>query len=244
MKIDWFHLSHDAATGTAHVGLFDDIGCDQGRMLEDFTRQLADSKPTRIKLRIDSTGGDGFTALALIQLLRPYPTEVLVLNRCWSAALVLAVGAANYIRATANATFLIHSPVGWAFGPAEHLFQEAEKIKTLSSSVRDLFCQRTKLSPQAVSELMSKESWPDAAQCEALGLIDEIVELPTPPRRERVNGEGVTAKPMTESEKLFRTWISAFGEVTTTDKAALVREVQQFCATQIRELPTVGGSKL
>jgi len=86
---------------------------------------------------------------------------------------------------------------------------------------------RTRQPETVVSDWLSKDTWSNAEEALAAGLVDEIAE-PTPLRRvvECAPGSGPEVPGPTEQELLFQTWLTAFGPVAVGDKAAFGRELR------------------
>ena len=97
----------------------------------DIFRRADDTQPLYIAL--DSVGGSVYEAFKVYDLIRErqQPTFVNVVGYCYSAASVILLAASAERRtASANASFLIHSPFLCEQGPDQHLtIEKAEAIQ-------------------------------------------------------------------------------------------------------------------
>ena len=126
-------------------------------------------------VRISSTGGDIYTALTIYNLLKEKAVTVEIVGIAASAASIIAA-AGKTIRMASNGLMMLHNPSVGLFG----FFNKADlerSIAALTASTSSVIrCYSTRLKPEAVSELLDRETWLSAQEAKAYGLVDEITE--------------------------------------------------------------------
>lgn len=235
MSTSWFHLLFTPQTQTAHVALRDDIGCG-GETSGDLARELDAVRPAQVDLLVASSGGCSICGLNLYAIFSHFNT-IATITRCCSSAAAFAVMGARKTSILPSARILIHSPSGYALGTPEELRETAREVDKLKELVQGILLQRTGQSSGIVSEWLAKDTWFSAQEALAAGLVDEIIEAPPAPAI--AAGKPVSAsasvRPMTESEALFCTWLSAFGSVEVANKqqfAHYLHDWLQCCVSQ------------
>jgi ATP-dependent Clp protease protease subunit len=160
----WFKITNDAVTDSATVIIFGDIEPVTAR---DFVEQFKKLAEKDLTVRINSYGGDFFSALAIYNLLRAHrrKVEIIVDGICASAATVIACGGRTLM--PSNSWMMVHSLSGWP---------EEETIRQVEQSLIDAYVQKTKLSEQRIRELVAAATWMNAEVAHDLGFADEIIE--------------------------------------------------------------------
>jgi ATP-dependent protease ClpP protease subunit len=229
--MSWFTLTR--IDETAFVTLGADMGS-FGVGPEHFSAALGRTR--KVELRIDSNGGDSTCGLEMFRLLRTLDTEVLIAGRCWSSAVTVAM-AGKLVRIERGSKILVHPPVTHICGTVRELRAEADVLEGILAEVRGVIAERTRQPAQVVDEWLSKDTWFDAEQAVAVGLADEVVDPPPPPPRVRAQTGplAVASKEPTEQENLFRIFLTAFGDLAVTDKAAFARHLGEWVQTKVRE---------
>ena len=136
---------------------------------------------SHINLRVNSPGGDVFEASAIYNLLKDYAKvnniEITgyIDGLAASAASFLVLCATKVIMGT-GALYMIHNPLTSAYGNAEKLKKQIELLDTVKEAILDIYCTKSKLSREEISEKMNGEKWYRASEALEAGFVDEIVE--------------------------------------------------------------------
>lgn len=148
-----------------------------------FKRVVKNARPTRITLRIASPGGFVADALAIHDFIRDYardhdcPVTALVHGMTASAATVIAV-AADRVRMSENALFLVHKPWGVAFGHDEDLAVAAREFAKFNRVFERLYARKTGRDRAEIAEHIGANKgqgeWWDAETALDLGYVDEV----------------------------------------------------------------------
>jgi ATP-dependent protease ClpP protease subunit len=237
--MDWYNLLPDPTTGTAHVFLRDDIGCG-GKSSGDLGRELAALSPKRIELQIDSSGGSTITGLNLFEIFNRYETAVTITGKCHSAALTAAMGGRSR-RILPTGKILVHSPTYYINGTLEELLGAAIELEKLKAFVLQILCERTKQPATTVFDWLARDTWFDAKDALAVGLVDAITEpLPVVPAARRLEANAsapaVASVTETESEKLFHDWLAAFGRIEVANRSKFARDLFSWATFNTDEI--------
>ena len=158
------------------IKLFSDINT----RTTDIFRRADDTQPLYVAL--DSVGGSVYEAFKIYDLIRErqQPTFVNVVGYCYSAASVILLAASAERRtASANASFLIHSPFLCESEPDQHLtIEKAEsytaEMKAMDNKLRALYLERTTADEVTINNLMKAETIFDANSAKNWGFISSI----------------------------------------------------------------------
>jgi ATP-dependent protease ClpP protease subunit len=230
--MSWFSVN--CIGNVAYVALKDEIGSFDV-CADDFALKLGDAPS--VELTIDSNGGDGSCGLKLHGLLSKLRTTVFIKGQCCSSAVTVAMSGIT-IRIQRDAKILVHSPVAYSCGTAERLEKEARSLKKLRSRIRDVICERTGQSRRVVAGWLSRDTWFDADQALAVGLVDEVIP-PPPISRIKIApiaaSSGKVVKQQTESETLFRSLLNA-SKVEVRDLPSFGKDLAEWFKTNVREV--------
>lgn len=179
----------------AEILIYGDIGWENTAKSVEEQLQRAGGEP--ITVRINSGGGDVYEGVAVLNALRRYEGEVttVIESLAASAASFIAVGAGGRVVIRPNAEVMVHKAWTMMMGNAD----EIDKIKA------DLARQDLKIAriyaARAGGELddwltrMANETWYNADEALAAGLVDEIEDaLRDPVPAENAAGPKVFAK--------------------------------------------------
>ncbi len=140
-----------------------------------------------ITVRINSGGGDVFAASVMRSILVEYPGKVTVRvdGLAASAATVVAT-AGDVVRMQDTAYWMIHDPIGLAWGNIEELKQMLDTLKTVKNGILDAYQTRTGMNREKLSKMMTDETWFSASEAKEVGFIDEVIGEKTPKAVENV----------------------------------------------------------
>lgn len=148
----------------------------------NFAKELQKLKNiSHINLRVNSPGGDVFEASAIYNLLKDYAkvnnVEITgyIDGLAASAASFLVLCASKVVMGT-GALYMIHNPLSSAYGNVEKFKKQIELLDTVKEAILDIYCSKSKLNREEISEKMNSEKWYRATEALEAGFVDEIVE--------------------------------------------------------------------
>ena len=171
----WYTIR--ARASGAEVLIYDEIGA-YGVTAKGFLAELgAMANDAAIDLRLNSPGGSVFDAVAIFNALKRHSGEITV----WIDG--IAASAASYIAMAGdsvvmpqNAFLMIHDPSGLVMGTAEDMRSTAEALDKVKGSLIQGYAAKSGKPDGEIAALMAAETWLDAEEALALGLIDRIAE--------------------------------------------------------------------
>lgn len=146
-----------------------------GNDKQSITDAILTYDPTTITLNISSLGGNVDDALAIHDALRNSPAKVTanLTGFVASAATIVAL-AADKVRMSENAFFLVHKPWVYAEGNADALRSEAQNLDTIETALLNIYKSKTGKREATLQKLMKEEKWLTAQEAKDYGFIDEI----------------------------------------------------------------------
>lgn len=164
---------------TAEVLVYDQIGnswLQDGLTAKAFAESLKAAGPVKtINVRINSPGGSVFEATAIYNTLVNHgaAVNVHIEGAALSAASLVAM-AGDEIKMAANGFLMIHDPVGRTTGDAAEMRRAAEMLDKIKATLVATYAGRTGQDPEAISKMMTAETWMDAKEAKKLGFITSI----------------------------------------------------------------------
>lgn len=167
------------AAGEAEISIFGPIGGDWWGggvdlpTLKDVFDQVKDAN--KIRLLLNSEGGDAFDGMAMYNLLSRVRDRltVEVLGFAASAASVIAL-AGHELVVDEGAYLMIHEPWGVTVGPADDHRQSAELLEKMTGQFADLYASRSSLSREDALGAMKAETWYTAAEAVEAGFATAV----------------------------------------------------------------------
>jgi ATP-dependent protease ClpP protease subunit len=224
----WFNttLKEDAAD----VFIFGEFGV--GQTAKEFIESVGGART--IAFRVDCPGGDSAVAVEIYRYLATRNAVVEIVGECGSASLIATLGA-RHIACAASSRLLVHAPATFAYGTEKDLLHHAEQLRRLTTQWEQILVQRTKQSAATVREWLSMDTWFSADEARRVGLVDEVLPPVTEAAKMKIAEIIEASDPaMDDTEAAFRKWLKVFPQIQTKDRAALLREINQFAATKIR----------
>jgi len=227
----WFHVLR--AGTRAIVVISDDIGV-FGQSAQDLLDELEGAET--IDLTISSRGGDSNCALNLHNALKGRVRRATIKNRCYSAAVTLAM-CAKEIEIEAGAKLMVHLPCVACYGQAEDLRCAANMLEKITGEISAVLQTKTRQPAQVVSVwLDGRDHYFDAKEAMALGLVDSIFEMPALPQEVAYAGAPQLAP--TPDEQIFRDFLSAFGELQVRNRESFARELNLWFTMNVGLVPS------
>ena len=129
-----------------------------------------------VSVWINSPGGSVFAAAEIYTMLRDYPGKVTVriASIAASAASVVAM-AGDRVLMSPTALLMVHDPMTVAMGNAADMEKAISTLNEVKESIVNAYQEKTGLSRNKISKLMSDETWLNARKAVELGFADEIL---------------------------------------------------------------------
>jgi ATP-dependent protease ClpP protease subunit len=166
----------------AELRLFDEIG-PWGVSAAQFADALASIVSPRIRLRINSPGGDVFDGYAIYNALKAHPAtiDVVVEGLAASIASIIAM-AGDTVSMAEPSLLMVHRAWTLALGNAGDLRGTAELLDKVDQQLAGVYAARAgdALDAAKAYELMTAETWLTPAEARALGLVDAILAPDAP----------------------------------------------------------------
>lgn len=130
-----------------------------------------------IRVRVNSGGGNVFTALSVYSLLKTSgkTIECNIDGICASAATFFPC-AASKTTMTVGGQFMIHDPLTVAYGNASELRKVADVLDKVGGSIAMLYKEKTGNDIDDITQKMNAETWMNAYEAQEYGFVDEILE--------------------------------------------------------------------
>lgn len=140
-----------------------------------FATELASITASTIHLRINSPGGDVFAARAMEQALKEHPANIIahIDGVAASAATYIAL-AANEVRISDGAMFMIHNAWTWAAGDRNDLVKTATLLGKIDGTLAKTYADKTGKAIDEIAKLMDAETWFTAQEALDFGFVSAI----------------------------------------------------------------------
>lgn len=132
---------------------------------------------THLRVNINSPGGDVDSALAIHDMIRELDaaTETRIYGLSASAATIIAQ-AGDVRKQSDNAIQMIHQASGGVWGNAEAHEKAVQILRKLDEKILDIYMKRSSIDREKMKEYMNQETYFNADEALAAGLIDEVFE--------------------------------------------------------------------
>ncbi len=144
-----------------------------------FVRQLNDVKAEQITVRINSSGGNVFDAIAMTNALRDHPARVttIVDGLAASAASFIAT-AGDEVIMNRNSEMMIHNPKAYAAGGSTEMRSLADRLDAVRDNIASMYVTRAGGTVEQWRDVMAAETWYSADEAVRAGLADRVSEQP------------------------------------------------------------------
>lgn len=141
-----------------------------------FREELSLRKGKKVKVLINSPGGDLFAACEIYTMLKNHAAgvEVEIQSLAASAASVVAM-AGNPVKISPAGMVMIHNPLTGVYGNEHDFAQSIAALKEAKQSIINAYRTKTNLSEEELSAMMDREEWMNAKKAKELGFVDEIL---------------------------------------------------------------------
>ena len=197
MKKSWYSIENKTAT-ECEICIYDEIGM-WGITAKDFLTEMKTAGDRKIKLRINSPGGEVFDGLAIFNRLSEHApgVEVCIDGIAASMASVIAMCGAP-VKMAENALLMIHNPSGLCMGNAADMRDLADMLDKVRGSLTGAYERKTGKTTEEIVAMMDEETWLNATEAKAMGFVDEI----TGPMKMAANFDRLKVSDKLESREL------------------------------------------
>lgn len=136
---------------------------------------------TKIRVHINSPGGDPFAAVNIANALRDQQlsknraVETIVDGLAASAASIIAM-AGKTVRMADNGMLMIHNPWTVGVGEAKDMRKIADTLDAIRNTIIATYKWHSELDDAAIASLMDAESWFSAAEAKEKGFVTDVTE--------------------------------------------------------------------
>jgi len=160
--------------------IYGDIGWENtARSIED---QLKEFNGEPVNVRINSGGGDVYEGVAILNALRGYAGEVttVVESLAASAASFIAAGVGGRVVIRPNAELMIHKAWTVLMGNADDIERSKADLARQDVKIAKIYAERAGGELDDWLGCMSDETWYDADEAVAAGLVDAVEDAKKP----------------------------------------------------------------
>lgn len=176
MTTDCFTITNKAEDSTAEVLIYEDIAPSSSGA---FVRALRALDADQITVRINSSGGNVFDAIAMANALRGHPAQVttIVDGLAASAASFIAT-AGDEVVMNRNSEMMIHNPKAVAAGGSADMRSLADRLDAVRDNIASMYVDRAGGTVEQWREVMAAETWYSAEEAVLAGLADRVSDQP------------------------------------------------------------------
>ena len=169
----WYRLQNKAGERPA-LYIYDEIGY-FGQTAKGLAADLAELDTAELDVHLNSPGGDIFDGLAIYQALKDHPANITVRvdGLAASIASVIMMSADRIVMAP-KASVMIHDGWTMAVGNAGDLRKTADLLDKQSDIIASVYADRSGQPADFWRDRMRDETWYNADEALAAGLVDEI----------------------------------------------------------------------
>lgn len=166
----------NASDGDAVIRIYDEIWF-LGVNAEDFARDLQDVTADRIRVEINSPGGDVFDGIAIYNALRTHPAHVTTRVDGIAASIASVIAQAGDHRIMLGASqMMIHNAWGVTIGDSKDHSEMQALLEQQDDIIAGIYATRSGGDKDHFRGLMNAETWLSDSRAIEEGLADEMVE--------------------------------------------------------------------
>lgn len=178
MPKPWYTIKAAADDSSpAEVFILEPISAWYGVDAKSYLEAFRGIKASKVKVYINSPGGDVMQGLAIFNGMRASgkEIEVHVLGIAASIASYIAM-AGDKVVMPANTLMLLHNPMTGVFGNADELRDAADMLEKVQNVVTATYAKRWKGEEKALLDMLAAETLLTAAECLEHGFCDEVTD--------------------------------------------------------------------
>ncbi|HJP63200.1 MAG TPA: head maturation protease, ClpP-related [Mucilaginibacter sp.] len=143
--------------------------------------QLEAAAGQDVEVHISSVGGSAFDAIAIYDLLKKYPGNVVTyIDALAASAASIVAMAGQQIIMSKYALLMIHKPMVGSGGNADELLKDVQMLNVVQSRLARIYMDKTGLDEITVNSLINAVTWMTADQALDLGFIDQVENYQEP----------------------------------------------------------------
>lgn len=159
-----------------------------GFTYETLRNSLRGFKGNKIRVPLNTFGGDAFAALAIHNTLlgNKAIVEINIVAYAASAGTMIAA-CGDYVTMADNGFYMLHNPAGGTYGEAENLDTTAKLLRDLTDSMVAMYYDRIersakakgeapKLTKDQIRQMMADTTWLPAAKALEYGFVDALTK--------------------------------------------------------------------
>lgn len=178
----WYSIQAADGDGAAVVRIYDEISY-WGITADTFIRDLDEITASKIRVEINSPGGDVFDAVAIYNALRMHPAHVTTrVDGLAASAASLIVQAGDHRVMLSSAQMMIHNAWSFAIGNADEMREVAALLDQQDEVIAGIYASRSGGDKDEFRALMAADTWLTDEGAVEKGLADEVID---PPRQEQ-----------------------------------------------------------
>lgn len=180
----WYAISNaqGGGDGVAVVRIYDEISW-WGVSADQFIRDLDEVTASKLRVEINSPGGDVFDAVAIYNALRTHPAHVTTrVDGLAASAASLIVQAGDHRVMLSSAQMMIHNAWGIVIGNADDHREMAALLDQQDDVIAGIYASRSGGDRAEFRTLMGAETWLTDSDSVEKGLADEVID---PPRQQQ-----------------------------------------------------------
>ncbi|MBO8136794.1 MAG: Clp protease ClpP [Desulfotomaculum sp.] len=142
------------------------------RFIEDL-KALGDIK--KLKVRINSRGGDVFAGQAIHSILKTHKAEIIVYIDGLAASIASVIAmAGDTVIMPRNAMMMVHNPWTIGVGNANEFRELADVLDKIRESLIAAYEEKSGLDREKIIQLLDEETWLTAEEAVEYGLADQV----------------------------------------------------------------------
>ena len=144
---------------------------------QEFRQELKEHTSGKLTVVLNSGGGDVFAGLEIYNALRELDAEVTVRVDGLAASIASIIAmAGDKIIMSPGSLMMIHRPSVFAAGNVDDLDKAKQVLLKIEESITPIYVERSGLSTEKVSEMLTAETWMSAEETVELGFADEVIK--------------------------------------------------------------------
>lgn len=143
----------------------------------DLANEIGELNGKKLKVRINSYGGEVAEGLAIYNLLKSYDGEVATICdgfACSAASVVFMAGKQRIM--PKSSLLLIHNAWTRASGDANDLRKAADDLEKITQPSIDIYSSVSNLSEEEIKKMMDEETWISADEALSYGFATEVTD--------------------------------------------------------------------
>lgn len=155
----WFKVKAAGDDGKAEIMIYDVIGWPFVEA-DAFLNELDKIDAPKIKVRINSPGGDVFDGTAIYNALQDHPAKIETSVEGLAASMASIIALAGDERTIyRNAQYMIHNAWSIVGGDYKEMEREAELLKSISAQMAETYAGKTGIKQADVQTMMDETTW-------------------------------------------------------------------------------------